>query len=129
MKACLLLLLLVFLCFRIYGQTNKETEINCANATTQAELNACATKEYRAADKELNTVYQQLIKKVSAGQKTSLIKAQRSWITFRDNHCAVYESLYADASMMPMVVMNCRRMATENRTRELQELLTELENR
>ena len=34
-----------------------DTEINCANATATAELNACADRELQAADKELNAVY------------------------------------------------------------------------
>jgi uncharacterized protein YecT (DUF1311 family) len=53
---------------------------------TQTEMNATAAKDYAKADKELNTVYQQILKKYA--KSTLFIKhmkgAQLAWINFRD---------------------------------------------
>jgi uncharacterized protein YecT (DUF1311 family) len=53
---------------------------------SQSEMNAQADKDYAKADKELNTVYQQVIKKYA--KNTLFIKhmkaAQLAWINFRD---------------------------------------------
>ena len=34
--------------------------VDCANASDQATMNQCAGQDFKAADKELNTVYQQI---------------------------------------------------------------------
>jgi uncharacterized protein YecT (DUF1311 family) len=55
-------------------------------AQTQLEMNQAAGVEFQKADKELNTVYQKIIKEYSAD--TLFIKnlraSQRIWIQFRD---------------------------------------------
>ncbi|MDQ0105419.1 Uncharacterized conserved protein YecT, DUF1311 family [Chitinophaga terrae (ex Kim and Jung 2007)] len=53
---------------------------------TQSEMNTRAKKEYREADKQLNEIYQ-LILKDYAGNKAFIQKmkeAQRIWVQFRD---------------------------------------------
>ena len=53
---------------------------------TQTQMNATAAKDYAKADKELNTVYQQILKKNT--KDVLFIKhmkeAQLAWINFRD---------------------------------------------
>ena len=53
---------------------------------TQTEMNAQAAKDYAKADKELNTVYQQVLKKYA--KDPLFVKhmkgAQLAWINFRD---------------------------------------------
>lgn len=57
-----------------------------AFSQTQSQMNATAAKDYAKADKELNTVYQQIIKKYA--DNTLFLKhmkdAQLAWINFRD---------------------------------------------
>jgi uncharacterized protein YecT (DUF1311 family) len=55
-------------------------------AQTQGDSNAEADKIYRAADRELNTVYQQILQDYKSDAAfTGRIKAsQRIWIQFRD---------------------------------------------
>lgn len=38
----------------------------CANASTQAEMNSCTAQQYQAADKTLNQTYQAAIKRADA---------------------------------------------------------------
>jgi uncharacterized protein YecT (DUF1311 family) len=57
-----------------------------AFAQTQRELNEEANLNYRKADKELNTVYQRIIKERAADKPfiKNLKNAQRIWIQLRD---------------------------------------------
>jgi uncharacterized protein YecT (DUF1311 family) len=60
--------------------------INCCLGQTQAEMNKAAAADYQKADKELNSVYQQILKEYKAD--TAFIKnlknSQRIWLQFRD---------------------------------------------
>lgn len=59
--------------------------INCFSQT-QAEMNQKAYDIYDKADKNLNTVYQQILIKYKSNKLfvENLKKSQRIWITFRD---------------------------------------------
>ena len=60
--------------------------VDCANASDQATMNQCAGQEFKAADEELNAVYQQITGRLKDNQdsKKVLVNAQRAWIAFRD---------------------------------------------
>ncbi len=74
-----------------------EDKIDCANAITTVDLNACAEKEFDNADKALNAVYKEIMadftgpdpgneennKKWAEALKVS----QRAWVAFRDADC------------------------------------------
>lgn len=55
-------------------------------AQTQAEMNAEANANYKAADTELNNLYQQILKEYKTDTEfiKNLKASQRIWITFRD---------------------------------------------
>jgi uncharacterized protein YecT (DUF1311 family) len=62
---------------------------------SQPELNEKAILDFNQSDKKLNLVYKQLVKKLSAEEKSLLVQAQRDWIKFRDSHCAFESSITA----------------------------------
>ena len=70
--------------FPIASRANDE--IKCNPTGNQLELNACAYDDFAKADKELNQVYQSLIKK--EGKDSLFIRklrlAQKAWLAFRD---------------------------------------------
>ncbi|MBC9910969.1 lysozyme inhibitor LprI family protein [Chitinophaga varians] len=75
-------------------------------AQTQQELNQKAGKEYKAADKKLNTIYQEILKKYAANKPfiNKFKAAQKLWIQFRD---AQLEAMYPGpvqsyGSILPM---------------------------
>jgi uncharacterized protein YecT (DUF1311 family) len=53
---------------------------------TQSEMNAEAAKDYAKADKELNKVYQQVLKKYAKDDLfvKYMRQAQQAWVNFRD---------------------------------------------
>jgi uncharacterized protein YecT (DUF1311 family) len=99
--------------------------VNCANASDQATMNQCAGQDYKAADKELNRVYQQItgrLKNNSDGKKL-LVSAQRAWIGFRDAQCKFSASGVAGGSVYPLIYSNCMTSVTKVRVEALKQYL------
>lgn len=120
--------LFVFLmsaCFAnsVYSQS----KLDCDNANTQAEINACAQSKYVAADKELNVLYRKIVAKLDAPQRLVLVQSQRKWISFRDEYCKIYGLLYAGGSMALSAVLSCKTESTLKRIAELRVLLEEVD--
>lgn len=87
----------------------------CANASTQTEMNTCAAQQYQAADKTLNQTYQTAIKRAAAPQRDLLKKAQQAWIALRDADCALIGSGTEGGSVQPMIVNQCLAEKTNER--------------
>jgi len=108
----ILTFLLFFICFTGFSQT-------------QAELNFSANDSYEKADKELNSVYQQIL--IKSKSDTAFIKnlkaSQRIWIKFRDAELKVrfpdrepeyYGSMYPMCVSMYLEKLTKERIATLN---------------
>jgi uncharacterized protein YecT (DUF1311 family) len=83
--------------------------VDCDNATDQASMNQCASQQHAAADKELNTLYQQITTRLKGNpdSKKLLLGAQRSWIAFRDAECKFSASGVEGGSVYPLIYSNC----------------------
>jgi uncharacterized protein YecT (DUF1311 family) len=87
-----------------------------------------AQQRLARADKALNAAYQQIIKKLPADQpddypKRALIAAQRAWIKYRDEECALVGETSGGVRMWKSAYdVSCRADMTENRTKELNKL-------
>ncbi|WJK08170.1 lysozyme inhibitor LprI family protein [Pseudomonas fluorescens] len=99
--------------------------VDCANASDQATMNQCAAQENKAADKELNTVYQQITARLKDNPdgKKLLVSAQRAWIGFRDAECKFSASGVKGGSMYPMIHSSCITRVTKDRTEALKQYL------
>ena len=91
----------------------------CADAQSQAEMNICWGKEYKAADATLNQVYRQLLAKLDDEQKAQLKNAQTAWLKYRDANCEFVADQYKGGSMRPMIAAICLADVTQNRSTEL----------
>ncbi|HUO87612.1 MAG TPA: lysozyme inhibitor LprI family protein [Rhizomicrobium sp.] len=94
---------------------------NCANPTTQIEINICADKDYRRADDALNRAYKKAMADEDAHGRELLRTAERAWIRFRDAHCQYAASGSEGGSMHPMDYDNCVTELTDLRTKQLKE--------
>ncbi|WP_075289567.1 lysozyme inhibitor LprI family protein [Pararhizobium arenae] len=114
-----------------------EPKVDCANAMTQMEINICASRDYEAADKELNAQWAKTrkvmvdwdaeLEEQNKGAVDSLMKAQRAWIEYRDGQCdAVGYSVWG-GTMYPAVVAGCLADLTRKRTEELKDLANGIE--
>lgn len=99
--------------------------VDCANASDQATMNQCAGQDFKAADKELNTVYQQITKRLKDNPdgKKLLVSAQRAWVGFRDTECKFSASGVAGGSVYPLIYSNCLSSVTKVRVEALKEYL------
>jgi len=90
---------------------------DCANATTQGEMNQCAAQEKKAADDELNNLYKQITARLKDNPeaKQLLVKAQRAWIGFRDAECNFSASGVKGGSVYPLIYGNCITTLTKAR--------------
>ncbi|HEX8161724.1 MAG TPA: lysozyme inhibitor LprI family protein [Pyrinomonadaceae bacterium] len=98
----------------------------CPEAHTQLDMNECADRQYRRADAELNRAYQQLVR-ASGGADAKLKAAQLAWLKFRDAECDYEAGRYEGGSMKPMVYSFCLADVTGVRTKQLRDMLKEIE--
>jgi uncharacterized protein YecT (DUF1311 family) len=94
------------------------------NAPSQAAMSQCAANSLSAADKELNQVYQQVLRKYAKDTVFvgKLKTAQKAWLAFRDAELAARfpdndKSNYG--SIYPMCADNELEAMTRQRTEEL----------
>ena len=92
----------------------------CGARPTQASMNKCADKAYKSSDSRMNRVYRMAMKAQSSNHKQALRKAQRSWISFRNNACKSYSNLGDGGSIRPLLFSDCLARLTKERTKMLQ---------
>lgn len=90
-------------------------------------MNLCAKQQFVDADKQLNVIYKKVTAKCDAEMRAALVKAQKAWLTYREEHAAMEALLYEGGSMAPMAALNAKTATTQARIKELQDLLSELD--
>lgn len=98
--------------------------LDCRNGP-QTTLNECAAAEFRAADARLNAAYRKVTGRLTEeSARRSLVEAQRAWIRFRDAECGFDTNVYEGGSIRPMMVSECLKRLTEQRTADLNTYLS-----
>jgi len=116
------LIAFLLVCLLAGGPTlaqKKSKSAPCANASSQADMNDCAGREYKAADATLNQVYRQLVSMLDDEEKLQLKEAQTAWLKYRDANCEFVGGQYKGGTMRPMVHAMCLADMTRSRTSEL----------
>lgn len=96
---------------------------DCANAGTQAQMNACAGAQYQAADKQLNETYHNALTRATPPQRELLKKSQTAWIAVRDADCALLSSGTEGGSAQETIASQCLTDKTVEREAFLASLL------
>ena len=99
----------------------------CADAQTQADMNICWGKEYKAADATLNQVYGQLMRKLEEADKAQLKQVETAWLKYRDANCEFVADQYKGGTIRPMIEAMCLADVTRNRTTELRNQIKDRE--
>jgi uncharacterized protein YecT (DUF1311 family) len=116
------------------AQESAEYQACDAKATTQYEINRCASQEAARVDAELNRVYQKLVasRKGDGAAIEKLRRFERAWIAYRD---ACFEAAYPAAdkqqygSIYPMEIDLLGARLTRQHIGVLQDLMArELED-
>ena len=107
----------------------REANDPCRDPQSQAEMNMCAAKRFKAADAELNRVYNRLVSKLGddAGRLARLKTAEVSWLKYRDDNCEYEGSAFEGGSMKPLIYSSCLERMTKARTAELRGQIKEME--
>ncbi len=113
----------------VLGSAAQAQTPGCADPQTQIEMNACAEREWQAADRALNEAYGQAraaMRRLDAdfpqearGAEAALREAQRAWITFRDAACAVEGWPMRGGSAELLLIHGCLARLTRQRTEDL----------
>lgn len=84
--------------------------------------------QYVKVDKELNSVYNKLKKKLKETDKKNLIEAQKAWIKFRDMNCKFKSQDPGDGGgpYINKMKIDCLIQSTIERTKELKNLISGL---
>ncbi|HZT60441.1 MAG TPA: lysozyme inhibitor LprI family protein [Pyrinomonadaceae bacterium] len=126
MKKIVLVLLLSCAALLVNVSAQRRAAKNpCDDARTQLDMNICADKQFKAADAELNRVYDQLAAKLEGDLRAKLKTAEVSWLKYRDDNCGYEAGVYEGGSMRPMVYSFCLERMTKARTAELREQIKE----
>jgi uncharacterized protein YecT (DUF1311 family) len=99
----------------------------CADAQSQAEMNICWGKEYKAADTQMNAAYREFVSKLNPEETAQLKAAQLAWLKFRDSNCEFVADQYKGGSIRPMIAAICLADVTNARTSELKAQMKERE--
>ena len=119
-------LLLLIICATILSQ-NQEKKDPCADAQSQAEMNMCWGKKYKAADAKMNKTYQDFMSKLDESEKMQLKNAQLAWLKYRDANCDFVADQYKGGTMRPMIAAICLADVTNARVNELKSQIKDRE--
>lgn len=89
---------------------------------TQLELNDCADRERRVADRALGRLVKRLAHRRDAAAVAKLRREQRAWQTARVTRCRRESALHEGGSILPLVYASCLADAAKARTAFLQPL-------
>jgi len=78
-----------------------------------------SSNRYIKFDKQLNIVYQKIMKNRTGIQKENIKKAQIAWLKFRDLHCDCESSEHEGGSMESLIHTECLAILTEERIKQL----------
>jgi uncharacterized protein YecT (DUF1311 family) len=120
LRRCVLGGLLALACGAAGAMDDVEPPIECRPDGTQQEMNACAARDFRAADARLNARYRAALARLSADKAARLRVEQRAWLRQRDAACRKAVKDFEGGSIWPLEYFACREAATETRTRVLE---------
>lgn len=114
------------------GQTQGQPKIDCDNAMSTVEMNACALRDFEAADRALNETYRKALAAVpematekpfdARNWEDALRRSQRTWLAYRDAECKDHVPMHwTGGTGTNADVLGCMSSLTEARTKQLKE--------
>lgn len=106
------------------SSTEVESLFACKYDGNQQEMNACALKDYKHADRLLNEKYKATLSSLQPGKRQALRKEQRAWLKGRDPNCKAAVADSEGGSIWQLEYFSCLKSATELRTKALEKWQT-----
>lgn len=76
------------------AQHMNEKDSPCAAVVVTSDLVGCLSKARASSDAQLNSLYENIKKKLGASDAHRLAETQRLWIKYRDANCSAERALY-----------------------------------
>jgi uncharacterized protein YecT (DUF1311 family) len=116
-----LLLLTAFICCDSVARAQHMNSAGapCRNVSVTLAMENCFDKAYKAADGELNQMYNQISKVLQPDDLERLKVAQRLWVQFRDATCTAESDLYNGGTASAPAYSACLEEETRQRTADL----------
>jgi len=101
------------------------TEIKCPGVpSAEATVVQCNRMAFQTADRELNAVYQQLMKQADSRERQYLQTMQLAWIQLKESQCGLTQYYYRKAQVSEKWRSRCETVMTIRRVQELKALGT-----
>ncbi|MFJ3057450.1 lysozyme inhibitor LprI family protein [Herbaspirillum sp. NPDC087042] len=95
---------------------------DCAKASTQAEMTACASQTLTQADADLNANYLAYRAKLDKARQNQIRDVQLAWLKYRDLSCRFESSASAGGSAASLALQTCLADKTRQRADEIKAL-------
>ncbi|NMM76491.1 hypothetical protein B2J88_39060 [Rhodococcus sp. SRB_17] len=95
----------------------------CDPQGSTAQVNACAVRDFQAADSALNIRYLAVMQSLPAGRRTALRQQHNGWIKGRAARCKSAHRAQEGQSDWPRLYHQCLTQATEERRPALEHWL------
>jgi uncharacterized protein YecT (DUF1311 family) len=120
-KSCLivLFLFLLFTAAPSFSQHMNERDSPCANVVPTSDSVECLSKAKVSSDAKLNSLYQELRKRLEGDDANRLIATEKLWIQYRDANCEAERALYGLGTGPGPAYLACLEAMTRERTKEL----------
>ncbi|MCB5184563.1 lysozyme inhibitor LprI family protein [Methylobacillus gramineus] len=107
--------------------------LDCENASSTPDINACGKIELDKIELELNQVYNRVLKMMDeiskapsniadkSKLKKSFVDAQRLWVKFREADCGTTYTLWSDGTIRGSMYLSCMMDRANKRIKELKD--------
>ena len=94
-------------------------EFACNYDGNQQEMNACAFRDYKSADRKLNRVYRFVLSGLPPSKQVSLRREQHQWLIGRDSKFKAEVAQSEGGSNWPLEHFGCLQATTDRRTQQV----------
>jgi uncharacterized protein YecT (DUF1311 family) len=102
-----------------FSQHMNEQDSPCANVVSTSDSVECLSKARVSSDAKLNSLYQELRKRLEGDDANRLIATEKLWIQYRDANCEAERALYVPGTGAGPAYLACLEAMTRERTKEL----------
>jgi uncharacterized protein YecT (DUF1311 family) len=102
-----------------FSQHLNEPNSPCVYVVSTSDSIDCLSRARVSSDAELNSVYQEIRKRLEGDDTKRLIATEGLWIKYRDANCEAERALYGLGTAAGPAYLACLEVMTRERTKEL----------
>jgi len=102
-----------------FSQHMNEPDSPCVNVVSTSDSVECLSKARVSSDVELNSLYQEIRKRLEGDDAKRLVGTEGLWIRYRDANCDAERGLYGIGTGAGPAYLACLEAMTRERAKEL----------